>query len=308
MSKTGVAFSGGGIRSAALCSGVLRRLLQRGVEADYLSCVSGGGYTGTAYVDWKYRHEQKDDPSWHKRFFEHMRIRAGLLCDWQRPLCGVLDTLVVIGLVLYVSLITPFIVWGSYACPLAYVIKFLFGPMLIAPRCEDQEKMDHSNSTVSSEARCAIRQGTRGYDRLILFAVTLALFLFFYSWTKVLDRLSGIAHLLSSFFGLLFAVTFGPWFIHDFLDTTPRFVQVAVVIFSIIMWFFAPVLRRKASMVLIVYVLAYVVYWHVYEQPIAGVEHSKKAFRLLLSISVVSMCFVPLIGSFQARLVHIYNR
>ena len=42
--ETGLAFSGGGIRSAALCSGVLRRLLRDNAEVDYLSCVSGGGY------------------------------------------------------------------------------------------------------------------------------------------------------------------------------------------------------------------------------------------------------------------------
>ena len=59
MANTGLAFSGGGIRSAAFCSGVLRRLLERGVEVDNLSCVSGGGYTGTAYLDWKYREETK---------------------------------------------------------------------------------------------------------------------------------------------------------------------------------------------------------------------------------------------------------
>ena len=41
MTSTGLAFSGGGIRSAAFCSGVLRRLLQYDVEVDYLSCVSG---------------------------------------------------------------------------------------------------------------------------------------------------------------------------------------------------------------------------------------------------------------------------
>ena len=65
---TGLAFSGGGIRSAALCSGVLRRLLQRSVQVDYVSCVSGGNYAATAYLDWKYRNEGLDDHSWHKRF------------------------------------------------------------------------------------------------------------------------------------------------------------------------------------------------------------------------------------------------
>lgn len=58
-SSTGVAFSGGGIRSAAFCSGALRKLLQDDVPFEYLSCVSGGGYTGAAFMDWKFRHGSK---------------------------------------------------------------------------------------------------------------------------------------------------------------------------------------------------------------------------------------------------------
>lgn len=48
----GVAFSGGGIRSAAFSCGVLTALAGRGVlpRVDYLSCVSGGGYATTAFL------------------------------------------------------------------------------------------------------------------------------------------------------------------------------------------------------------------------------------------------------------------
>ena len=94
----GLAFSGGGIRSAAFCSGVLRRLLKRKVKIDYLSCVSGGGYTGTAFLDWKYRKENgegeqhKDSGEWHRRFFRHMRKRAGYFCNWEKPREGIRDT------------------------------------------------------------------------------------------------------------------------------------------------------------------------------------------------------------------------
>src|SRR5579863_7232449 len=46
---TGLAFSGGGIRSATFNLGVLQALAQRGLmgKFDYLSTVSGGGYTGS---------------------------------------------------------------------------------------------------------------------------------------------------------------------------------------------------------------------------------------------------------------------
>jgi len=46
----GLALSGGGIRSAAVCLGALQALEERGVfgRVDYLSTVSGGGYIGTS--------------------------------------------------------------------------------------------------------------------------------------------------------------------------------------------------------------------------------------------------------------------
>lgn len=47
----GLALSGGGIRSATFCLGLLRGLAQRGVlkRVDYLSTVSGGGYIGAMF-------------------------------------------------------------------------------------------------------------------------------------------------------------------------------------------------------------------------------------------------------------------
>ena len=54
--SNGLAFSGGGIRSASFCTGVLRYILQKKVDLGYLSCVSGGGYAGAAFLDWKFRH------------------------------------------------------------------------------------------------------------------------------------------------------------------------------------------------------------------------------------------------------------
>ena len=45
---TGLAISGGGIRSATFSLGVLQRLAEKGIlgKFDYLSTVSGGGYIG----------------------------------------------------------------------------------------------------------------------------------------------------------------------------------------------------------------------------------------------------------------------
>ncbi|KRD10612.1 hypothetical protein ASE21_13035 [Flavobacterium sp. Root901] len=54
MKLYGLAFSGGGIRSATFNLGILQRLASLGVlgQIDYLSTVSGGGYIGTWYTSW----------------------------------------------------------------------------------------------------------------------------------------------------------------------------------------------------------------------------------------------------------------
>ena len=59
---TGLAFSGGGIRSATFCLGVLEELEQRGVRPvfDYLSTVSGGGYIGSWWSAYLARKRRSD--------------------------------------------------------------------------------------------------------------------------------------------------------------------------------------------------------------------------------------------------------
>ena len=319
MDENGLAFSGGGIRSAALCSGVLRRLLQRNAKIDYLSCVSGGGYTGTAYLDWKYRNGKKDDPKWHQEFFNHMRERAGLMCNWQKPLQGVFDTVVLLSLMLFVSIIMPLIVWGSYIYPLAYAIDFIFGQTLRASEksCGDEATTGQptnpslvANATVPERGiPCAIKQGSKAYERIVLFTVLAVLYLFFY----LLARKSSAAfrdkiYILSLLCGLLFAFTFIPYYIYYFFDLTPMWAKVFIVLFSIAVWFFFPVLRRKASFVLVVYVYAYAVYWKVFKATVFGVTYSDYLFYRLLFASGLVIWIVPALGALQQRLVYVFNR
>jgi hypothetical protein len=61
----GLAFSGGGIRSAALNFGIAQELFLRKIwpEIDYLSTVSGGGYTGTSIGVFMRRAEEQKEPT-----------------------------------------------------------------------------------------------------------------------------------------------------------------------------------------------------------------------------------------------------
>ena len=53
--QAGLCLSGGGIRSASFCLGILQALAKRGLlsQFDYLSTVSGGGYIGSWLSAWR---------------------------------------------------------------------------------------------------------------------------------------------------------------------------------------------------------------------------------------------------------------
>ena len=95
LEKVGLCLSGGGIRSMAFSAGVLREVLSHDLDIDYLSTVSGGGFTGSSYMDWKYREGGQDNREWHERFFGRMPHKAacGLFRFEESTWLGVLDLL-----------------------------------------------------------------------------------------------------------------------------------------------------------------------------------------------------------------------
>jgi hypothetical protein len=114
--KFGIALSGGGIRSAIINLGFLRTLNMVDVlrRADYLSTVSGGGYTG-AYI----QATLKSKGDYNKLFAEeditHMRNNGEYLIPGQTALVKALNTvLLAVGYSssLLMSLLSPVIVLG----------------------------------------------------------------------------------------------------------------------------------------------------------------------------------------------------
>ena len=111
----GLALSGGGIRSATFCLGVVQVLAERGLmeQVDYLSTVSGGGYTGTLITSWIGRGKQFTDlgrphgadpgPVRHvrqhakylsaadlkQRWLMLIETMAGMLLNWTAPFCAI---------------------------------------------------------------------------------------------------------------------------------------------------------------------------------------------------------------------------
>lgn len=315
--ETGLAFSGGGIRSAALCSGVLRRLLQEKAKVDYVSCVSGGGYTGTAFLDWKYRKEKKEDDAeeWHEQFFDHMRRKAGYLCDWEKPLIGIRDTIVLFFLVLIVTFILPNVIYGSYAFPVAFIIDYIFGKCLRDIQdCDNAtaigiHQSDQNATAQGIRQRCLSRQGTWASTKIVLFSILGVLFVIFYILSRRLsEKFSQYFIFLSAICFLFFSFTFFPFAIHSFFIRIPLWSQLVVVVIGIVLWFFLPLLRDKTSYGIIIYLYSYIIYWKVYEAKIVGIVFSVELFNQLLFASGFILWFVPYLDASRKRLIHVYNR
>ena len=320
----GLAFSGGGIRSAALCSGVLRRMLQKQVpervKTMYLSCVSGGGYTGTAYLDWKLRKVEKgeDDGTWHDKFFDHMRRRTGHMCNWQKPMHGLWDSICLVTMVLVVVVIMPCIIWFPYAFPLAYAIDFLFGEILRAESICVERRVNITRVRQGSDLLRELRRGCEPpLERVLLFVVPLVVGLVFFLLSRLvvkfcyatrLVKLGGLFRFISVLGGVLFFMTFLPWFIDDYLSVTRVWTQVLFVVVTPVLWFFFPIIRNYASLSLIVYLYAYVVSYRVFKESKLGTEYSEKGFNIALYVSAVLLWIFPITGAFHQGIVHAFNR
>ena len=308
MAKIGVAFSGGGIRSAAFCSGVLRRLLQKNVEIDYLSCVSGGGFTGSAYMDWKYRHDKKDDKKWHQEFFNHLRQEAGLICHWQRPCKAILEFMAFLAVVVYVSVIVPVLILASMAFPLAYVIDFLFGRILRGADLSCPQEVQRNPKMTLQQCREERRSPNAIHDQFLLFITPIFVALVSNVLKRCIPKSKGLFKFVSIFCVIFFALVFFPWFIQDFLRVLPNWMKILLIFSLFFVWISFPLNRSIATLMLGVYVISFVVFWRVYKKDALGVKYDKKSFDLLLEISVLLNWIGPLMVTIQQRLGHVYAR
>ena len=331
--KLGVAFSGGGIRSAALCSGVLRWLVENEKEPDYLSCVSGGGYTGSAYVQWKYfkggdmangndqpnsddqandndqangndqanendKQNWKDPSKWTDEFFDHMRENTGYICNWQKKGIGLLDSLIVLVLVL-IGNVVLLAGWLLFAFPIALVINLLYGQFLDGTRCrKDAVSID-----------CAQRTAWLFFLSSFLFIIAHVLEhccknTRSYLTSKTPKAAFKFAQLIS---GSTFAFTFLPWFINNFLRFSGPLVESCVIFATAAFWFFVPILRGYSSLVMLIYAYSYIVYWRVYKGFVFW-QYTDERFCDLMLASLVIMGVYSVLRELPQRWGYIYNR
>ena len=308
---TGIAFSGGGIRSAAFCSGALRKMLQDDVPMEYLSCVSGGGYTGAAFMDWKYRQSAKKDNNieWHKELFERMRANAGYICNWQNSILGICQSLLLTSVLIFVVCILPCILWLPYALPVAVTVDFLFGDILRqSPICPHGVQQDTWSSVLMMELYNGCQPPVR---RVLLFTITATASLVCYALSRCSHFVGyqGPFRLLSTFSGLLLAFTAIPWVAHDILWPSQAWVRFLIFSLSLVFPFFFPVLRKSAGLCLRSYVYTYVLSWKVFKTKLMGhVAYSDDVFYPVLMVCALACILFPFIGSLHQSLFNVYYR
>ena len=249
---------------------------------------------------------------WANEFFDQMRENAGYICNWQKcgynsiykncEMTGCWDCLILTALLMLVSLIVPIVGWGSFACPIAFLVKFLYGHFLDGTLCRRQaDSMD-----------CK--------ERTYFFFFSFVTFVLFHLLERLIDCcekkenylemqkpkvLTNICQLIS---GASFVFTFFPWFINDFLQYTYLWVRLAIVVLTGAFWLFVPLLRKYSSLVILIYAYSYVVYWHLYEGELFSIKYTEKRFRYGMIASLVMLAVFSVLGDVSLRLVHIYNR
>lgn len=308
--RVGLAFSGGGSRSAAFCSGVLRRVLQKSLPVDYLSSVSGGGFVASAYLDWKFRHEQQDDPEWHQRFFDHLRKRIGFYANWNNPLFGCLEFLLLLFFVLLISVVLPTVNWFPLAFPVAFFINLCFGDILRGDFYCGRSTNDSSTKTYNLSKKCVPLNLPVPMERTeAVFAVFILLFLFFSILTMFSEhKLKVFGNFLRNLSGFAFLMVFLPWFIEQYLYFTALWVNGLIIVFSVVIWLGFPPLRNKATLALIVYFYAYVVKWRVFQTPVLGYDYTFERFVNAMWISGLVLWVAPFFGLLQQGAIQAYNR
>ncbi|KAL9964147.1 hypothetical protein ACROYT_G027738 [Oculina patagonica] len=313
--RIGLACSGGGIRSAALSSGVLRRLLHRGVKIDHVSCVSGGNYVAAAYLDWKYRHNQQDDHKWHKEFFEYMRSRVGCLANFERPLQGIVEFIILVLLLFTVSVVIPSVRYSVGAFTTAYVIDFVFGSIMRKGFVCIDVPLNSTGSVANSfatERNCQsefVLSDPEVQQQCVLFLL-LAITSFVFYGIRVVGpiRFRPIARFFQVLNGVLFMFTFLPWLIQQFVEVLPSWLNALVIVLSIFFWLGFPPLRRKASLAIVFYFYAFVIKWRVYQTTVFGIAYEEHLFYKLLLISGGFIWLSPYFGMFRMTAIFTYYK
>ena len=293
--------------------------------------MSGGGFTGAAYLDWKYHEEKKKGnkgrsgegtEDWHNHFFNNMTQRSGYICDWTGPQ-GCCDTIIFIGLIFIAVLLLPAIKWLMYAFPVALMIDLFWIGNLMRKSADcdvafERQREMNKFAVPGNDFIDRCLSGSHKRDITIFFSVLFGFFCFFYVLTSKNKKFFS-EHPLALRVLLLFEYatacllifTFIPFTIYDFFVKMSVLGQVLVGLLVAIVWVVIPFLRRKTSFVLIVFFYSFFIYWRVFRVDVpllSFLKHEDHVSHWLLFASGIALMISSFTTNLKDELVHRYFR
>ena len=207
---------------------------------------------------------------------------------------------------LFVTIIIPLFLWLAYACPLAYAVDFCTGDIIrggIITKCDSATLK--LNETVKE---CQQWREQKAIERFFLFSVPLLVAFLSYIFVPLFPKVKNVFAFLTTSSAAIFGLLFLPWFIHDVLEFIPSWMKLLIVVPTVVLWFAFPVMRKNATLVVIVYCYSLVVLRRVYKENFQLLPYNDHLFTTLLWFSGLALYISPLIGTIQQRIGHIYNR
>ena len=220
-----------------------------------------------------------------------MRNNVGLFCNWSTGfLTGCFDSFILLLMISFVALFSIVVVL-AFAFPIAFVVNILYGHFLDGTQCR------------------ADAAGIHCTERQFIFLSSLGLFLLFHLIDYLLEKVpKSFLKLGQLIAGSTFAFTFIPWFINDFAKYLDWWEILLVIFFTALFWFFVQVLRKYSSLVFLIYIYSYVVYWHVYKEILLAWKYTDERFRIIMIVCIATLAVLSIFGDSKQRIVYLYNR
>ena len=237
-----------------------------------------------------------------------MREGVGLICHCQRPCQAVLESLALIALLLFVTLLAPILLWGPYAFPLAYIIDFMFGSIMRGGDLPCHDEVQRNPNITIEECEQARRTSDFSYHLFALFAIPVCISFLSYVIKGFVQKGKGYFNFVTTFGLMSFALVFIPWFINEFLRFVPTLIKILVIVPFFLVWISFPALRRNATLMLICYSYSFVIQIRIYRNSSLGIDYDDRLFSSLLGVSAIVIWTGPLISTIQQRLGHVYVR
>ena len=156
--------------------------------------------------------------------------------------------------------------------------------------------------------KCQQRREQKAIERFFLFSFPLFVAFLSYIFMPLFPKIRNVFAFLTTSSAAIFGLMFLPWFMHDVLEFLPSWMKFLIVVPSVVLWFAFPVMRKNATLAVIVYFYSLVVLWRVYKENFQPLPYNDHLFSMLLWLSGLVLYISPLIGTIQQRLGHIYNR